>query len=534
MVARGDLGDARLRVQSSMSERRSDRDYLLDRMRLGIVSLADGVPSAGGEAFREAYEMLRTQGLNQDKTLAIAMVGDQAALWKGEPFEQAMAYHYYGVWNATQGEWHNARAAAGQSLFNLKDFGDGWRGRRKRTEDLIRASRGNDRYFETGYVAARTDFALGYLMNGIANQQIGRLDEARDNFDEAVAVNADLRPMISELESRDYNTILVVDYGPGPEKYARGPDNAIADFRPLVSSDDRRLVVTVDGRASEYPVACDLNALSADHMWKGIEDIRIAKSRVGDLFLATGAATSIAGSSYGSNEAAIAGLAIMLIGMLQKATAHADTTYCEVMPQRVYVAPVHVESKDDIIHLRIYGVQGSRMAITGIEPPEPGGPARLRYVRLISGAPAAPNWASSGQVLYCNDAFPDACEDHLPFILGGSCTCTPSYTVLDDIQSRGYLAGMSLSQLEDLYRLEGIKIAGRDPGPPGRHVLEGGDWLFTPLPGTAGFARCYGQPHQPYRPRSREVRELAEEISRGAGGWADGPSGRHAEIATID
>lgn len=57
-------------------------------------------------------------------------------------------------------------------------------------------------------------------------------------------------------------------------------------------------------------------------------------------------------------------------------------------------------------------------------------------------------------------------------------------------------------------------------GPPRTHVLDGGTSLTAPLPGTAGYARLFGQEHGPYRPRSDEVRRMVEQIQERSG--ADG------------
>ena len=514
MVSRGDHGRARLRVQSRMTHSQHDRAYLLDRMRLGIVALADGDLPGGEAAFEEAYEKLRTQGINDDKTLAIAMVGDTVTFWKGEPFEQAMAFHYVGLWHAMRDDWGNTRAAAGNSLFHLKDFGRDAAGHRADAESMIRTAaewdqdEDRDDYLQTGYVAVESNFALGYLMSGIANQQLGRADEARDSFRAAVAVDGALGPLTSRLEAGDYNTLLVVDFGVGPEKYARGRDNAIADFRPQMPNRGEPLLVTANGVTEAYPAVCDLDRLAADHMWKGVEDIRIAKSTIGSVLMGVG--VMLAAHSH-NNGAAYTGLGLILAGLVQRATAHADTTYCEVMPQRVYVAPVDLRSGSEPIVLQVEGAPASKLVLKGLEPPA-GGQAQLRYVRLVTHRGEPPAWASSGAIHYCNDRTPDAREVHLPYILGGHCVCTPSEETLASCQKRGLLEGMTPSGLAELYHLEGITITARGEGIPGLHVLEGGRTLYTPYAGTAGFSRLFGQPHLPYRARSEAVRALARKI----------------------
>ena len=517
LVSAGEHGRARVHVLVNLTEDERHRNYLLDRFRLGIASLADGVPAGGALAFEEAYDKLRAQGLNKDKTLGIIMAGDQVTFWKGEPFEQAMAFHYISVWNAMQGQWGNARAAAGNALFQLKDFGTDAAGRRLRSEGIIRRAEawehgsGKGDYIRTGYVATKSDFALGYLMNAIANDQLGRRDEADDHYRAAVDINGRLERLVTRLEGGGDNTILIVDYGLGPHKIARGPDGVIADFLPTMVSDQKHLVLAAAGRTDRYPVVCDLNAMAADHMWKGIEDIRIAKSKIGTVLLVAGAGVAAHGSRSDSDAAAAVGLAMMLAGAIQKATARADTTYCEIIPQRVYVAPVTIRGPQDTIELQIEGIPDSRLALTGMHPPG-GGAAQLLYVRLPSPTRAPLGWATTGAVYYCNDETPGAGRVRLPYILGGDCVCTPSETVLSACQAAGYLEDLTVSDLRELYRFEGITIADRQRRGPGLHILEGGNWLFTPVPGTAGFARLYGQRHRPYKPKSPQVRSLAERV----------------------
>lgn len=513
LVSRGEFGEARVRAQSQISDDQSDRRYMLDRMNFGILALADGLPQAAEKPLDEVYTVLRTQGVNADKTVASVVINEDLKLWKGEPFEQAMAFHYVSLYYAMLGEWDNVRAAAGNSLFHLRDFGTDTKGRRLESIDMAAKAARDDEYLDHGYVAVQSNFALGYLMNAIANRQMGRADEASDNLRAAAKADEDLRELTDRLrEKSSYNTILVVDYGIGPRKIATGPDGAIAAFAPQTRSDSRQLQVSAGGRTEDFPVVCDLNQMSHDHMWNNLEDVRQAKSAIGTGLLVGGAVLADHGSHGGNDSQAIAGVAMMLAGIFAKAGAHADTRYCEVMPQRVYVTPVTVRSAHDKIELQVEGEEASRMILTGLAPP-PVGKVQLRYVRLVSERRHAPQWAASGRIEYDNDAAAADDGTPLPYILDGSCVRTPTQAALDAYQRAGHLKNLTVWQLEELYRDESISIAGAGRTPPGGlHVLEGGDWLFTPLAGTAGYARLFGQTHPPYRPRSPEVAAMAREL----------------------
>lgn len=549
LVAAGEFGRARVQVSRELTRDMSDRRYLLDRMRLSILTLADGYPEAADPVFSRLYEVLRTQGINQDKTVASVVINEDIKLWKGEPFEQALAMFYYAAQQAMLGEWENARAAAGDSLFRLRDFGTDEQGRRIDTLEIVRRAMAYERgqaqgtgagpapsspgeggdYLNTGYAVRESNFTLGYLTCGLANLRIGREQEARDYFAVAVEIDPQIKPLCDQLLMGRYNTVLFVGYGLGPRKVAYGPDYALARFIPTYESDEARLVVSAgDQLAGVFPVVCDVNAMAADHMWNNLEDVRLAKSQIGSVLLLGGLVAAGAGQHYRSEEAVYAGLGAAVLGLFAKAGAHADTRYCDVMPQRVYVAPVLVESGQARIVLQVEGRPESRLVLVGLRPP-PNGQVQARYVQMVSAGgadgSAAPAWAVSGRVEYGNDAVAADIEPRLPYVLGGRCVRVPSEAVFQAYRRAGYFRGMTRGDLEDAYRAEGIRFSGElaeeldtDGSQvwPGLHVLEGGRSLIAPWPGTTGFARLFGQVHPPYQARSEQLRRL-EKLVRSDG-----------------
>ncbi len=70
---------------------RLDRSEILDRYRLGVVALAEGDVQAAERALRETFELLASHGINRRKQLAATIINEDQKIWKGEPFEQAMA-----------------------------------------------------------------------------------------------------------------------------------------------------------------------------------------------------------------------------------------------------------------------------------------------------------------------------------------------------------------------------------------------------------------------------------------------------------
>jgi hypothetical protein len=553
MVDRGEYGRAAARVAEGLTGDRGDREYLLERMRLGWALLADGRPAAAEPVMSRVFEVLRTQGINDDRTAAAAVFGEGGVIyWKGEPFEQALMFHAIAMQKGLLGEWDNARAAAQASLFLLKDFGENERGGRRTKEEIgeeaiRRAEREGDEsafeeYLDKGYTPVKTDFALGYFMGGVANLAMyldggdpARRDEAGDYFREAFTLVPGVRAVADELMSGRANTVFVVDYGPGPEKVRYGPDDSLARFEPRLASDARALVMEVFGGEAQagQPVAlhgeiqagrpvarsalvCDVNEMARDHMWNNLEDVRAAKSAIGEAMI-LGGAVALGSARRKDDTQQIVGLSLIGAGLLSKLTAGADTRHLEVLPQRVYVAAARIDEAETTVTVAVAG--GARTALPGLGPPGPGEGLRLHYVRMPR-SEALLSWAGEGRVRYANDACECAVAgDDLPYILGGRCVRRPSLDVLRRYQAAGRLVDFSVHDLENLYLAEGIRLRDDPRAEVGaRHVLEGGDSLAAPVAGSTGFVRVFCREHPAWRPRSRECAEAAErERSRGRG-----------------
>ncbi len=528
----GRYGGARVAIQNKLTPNQSDRSYILYRLRLLILTLADGSPAAAEETANQTFRLLRTQGINDDKTVSSGVFNESVKIWKGEPFEQAMGYTYIAIQKAELGQWDNARAAAGASLFLLKDFGENERGkemtavevaRRAAEEDARNGEGAGDKYINKGYTPIKTNFVLGYLLSGLANKALGRTDEANDNFNEAAVVNASLKPLANNLAKGTYNTVFIVDFGRGPTKTASGPDGAFASFVPNTRSDGAPLDATVsDGQSiAQAPPAQDINRMASSLMWNNLEDVRHAKSVLGNAMLIGGTvvaanAANSGNSGRGRDDTAMwVGLGVAAAGLLLKETAQADTRHAEFLPQRVYVIPVNITKPGSTATLEVAGWPASRMVLPSIDPPSDSHAIQLRYVRLNPIGPQP--WATTGQVVISNDYFEGRVEgDTLPYIMGGRDVSTPSAKVMERYHEAGNLTSLTSVDLENLYREEGIALTVEDQqGRSRKHILEGGDSLVAPLPGTAGYARLFDQLHQPYKPKSPALKDLLKQIRSG-------------------
>jgi len=524
----GVAGDA---LGASLHDNPGDREYLLSRVQLMLAVLAEGQPQAAEETANDVYALLRRQGLNADRTVRSVVFHEGVRIWKGEPFEQALAYSYIGMQKAMLGEWDNARAAAQSSLFLLRDFSRATGKQNPTTLDIARraaeADRADagegDRLLDHGYVAEQTDFALGYLLTAIASKALGREDEASDNLTAAARANPRLEPLVEQMRQRPFNTVLFVDYGRGPAKIASGPDGAVAEFLPRTRSDDRGLTVRVEGgEPCTVPVAQDVNSMARSHRWRNLEEVRALKSTLGDLLLVGGVA--VAANSRGDNRDTqmAVGAGMALLGALLKAGSTADTRHAELLPQRTYVVPLWLEPEDEHqIEVQVEGSE-SRVTLASLRGPAFPDTMQLRYVRIPAQPDRAP-WRS-GELRYANPRTDERVPgDETPYIFGGRCVRLPDAETVRRYHDAGRLTNLTGVELENLYRAEGITLTVEDQrGAFARHVLDGGTSLVAPLAGTTGYSRLFCGEHPPYKPRSDELRRaIAEE--RALAGAADRP-----------
>lgn len=305
---------------------KTDENFVLNNVRLGSSALAENDLDEAEKAFLAAYEVLNSVGVNDGgRTLGALLVDEKLRIWRGEPFERAMANFYLGLIYYTRGDYGNARGAFENSLFKLRDYGEG-----------------SDK--DDAYRNIESNFALGYLMLAKSWQRLGDPQKAAQNFDRVRQLRSYLNPVADPVRNERSNVLLVVDFGYAPRKVTNY-DGAIAGFaptpiqagpipQPAVLVDGTRYVVDDIGRP---PV--DLLALAQDRQWQSLDTFRTIKTTVGTGLIGIGAYEA-ARSRNGNNQAA--GLAMVGAGLLLKATSQADVRQWEMLPRTTFVLPLEL------------------------------------------------------------------------------------------------------------------------------------------------------------------------------------------------
>ncbi|MHC4948194.1 MAG: hypothetical protein ACYTG1_08020, partial [Planctomycetota bacterium] len=252
-----DFATARAAVRRGA--RRRDEQVLLNQARLGLAALADGDLDEAEVALEPAFDLLSTPGLNDDRNTIAVLTHERVRIWKGEPFEQALLYHYVAVLYACRGDWENVRAASVNALRRLEDF------------DADRVAAGAPAPVPAGYRPAR-------LLLAIATELSGAGDAEPLFAAIAEADGPDAPPVTDAYRAGAFDTLLVVDYGKGPTKVAWGPDWSRTELLPQEQHHGPLLVTAPGAAPARSPAAGDVDELALDYRWDRLAGARQAKS----------------------------------------------------------------------------------------------------------------------------------------------------------------------------------------------------------------------------------------------------------------
>lgn len=346
-------------------------DFVLNNLRLGSVALAGGDLDEAEAAFLRAYEVINSVGVNNGgRSLGAVVVAEDMKVWKGEPFERAMANHYLGLVYYMRGDYANARACYENALFKLRDYAD--------EQGNKRDSREVD-----------SDFALASLMLGKCWVHLGRSDLAQANFDRAVSLRPDLAPIARLASEEKNNVLLVVDFGYGPQKVQTG-DGSLAGFRPTAAQVGSIPLptVVVDGRpvglqgADRPPM--DLLAVAQQQRWQSIDTIRTIKNVLGYGLMGAGAYEGLR-----QHNDPLLGLALFGTGMLVRGSASADVRFWETLPRTTFVLPLQLPPGKHTITVEFPAV-GLTQTWRGLVAPERG--EATYYYRMLRWSAGPFDW----------------------------------------------------------------------------------------------------------------------------------------------
>ena len=353
----------------------TDENFVLNNVRLGYASLPDYRLDEAEAALLNAYEVMNSVGVNDGgRSLGALLVDEKLKIWKGEPFERAMANFYLGVLYTMRQDPDNARAAFENALFKLRDYETGAK--------------------DDSFKEVQSNFAPAEIMLARTWQRLGRDDLARATFDAVIKRHPHLTAVADFETHQRSNLLLVIDYGVGPRKQTDF-DGAIVGFGPPpdVAGMIPEPRVTIDGQP--HPIAglsrptVDLLALAQDRKWQDIDTFRTIKSGVGTGLIAAGAVWGVKGAHESGGDQRrdlIASAALIGAGLILKAASQADVRQWETLPRAVFILPLQVPpgEHDIVIDFPGYGA-GSQYWRGLIVPPQGDATYYIRMQRWNAG-----------------------------------------------------------------------------------------------------------------------------------------------------
>ncbi|NNM86774.1 MAG: tetratricopeptide repeat protein [Phycisphaerales bacterium] len=344
-----------------------DNNYVLNNCRYGSAALAAGNLRHAEQAFLTAYRIINSVNSNTaGEAIGAVTVYEGIRVWKGEPFERAMAHYYLGLIYLIKGDYENARAAFQNSLFRLRAYSN---------PDSQRSQAQRD-------ATVDSNFSLGYFGLGFCYHMLNRPDLAKANFQLAEQLNPAISPVVRKVYQPGTNCLVFVDWGFGPRKRAGGWYGEKVVFGPPLfrAGPPPYAHGWVDHKPADrfaVPTLVDTLALAAQKRWLTMDTIREGKAIAGTAILAGGLAAADYGAVHRDQTVALAGLGAAVLGAAIAASSHADTRYWEMLPRCVYVIPVALKAGDNTIRVAADGTASQSFTVQ-----YSGSGYRVLYVRL--------------------------------------------------------------------------------------------------------------------------------------------------------
>ena len=203
-----------------------ESNHVLNRLRAGVAAMDAGDNALAAQTFDEALLTIETMyGGSDEAAEARGMfTAEDRKIFRGEPYERAMAYYYRGVLYLMEGDYENARAS----------FKSG---------SLQDALAEKEEF--------RQDFALLEYLDGWASQCNGDVPLARDTYanlardDYAAARSHNGAP---DIPGAGDNLLVLAELGHAPVKYAEGKHDELLKVKRNLARGPGSARVRLNGR----------------------------------------------------------------------------------------------------------------------------------------------------------------------------------------------------------------------------------------------------------------------------------------------
>jgi hypothetical protein len=199
-----------------------EKNIVLADVHLASASFVAGNYHDSLESLGRASKVMDDVEHGTGRGQAAMVLAQDLRVYKGEPYERAMAYTYMGLIYFRRGDWENARSA-----FNLALLAD-------------RTSKGDNEEY-------RDDFALAHYLIGRTYLKLGEADNAAISFNKVKKYMPDNR-FADAASVADTNVTFVVELGCGPGKIPDPFVGSVDTIRPCLYP-ERSAEILVDGQS---------------------------------------------------------------------------------------------------------------------------------------------------------------------------------------------------------------------------------------------------------------------------------------------
>lgn len=208
------------REEIKYAKEKQEQNIVLANINYAGAAFVGGDYQDSLAGFHAAAQIMEDVAYGAERGQAAMVLSHAMRVFKGEPYERAMAYTYMGLIYFRRGDLENARAA-----FNLALLAD-------------RSSKGENEDY-------RDDFTLAHYFIGKTYLKLGEADNAGISFNKVRKYMTD-NPFADPAQSKDANVTLLVEMGCGPSKR---PDPVVGSVDVIVACQypERYAEVYVDG-----------------------------------------------------------------------------------------------------------------------------------------------------------------------------------------------------------------------------------------------------------------------------------------------
>ncbi len=299
-----DYGKAMAELSPKAKE--GGKDVALYNLHLLSASLAAGDYDTAERASKAAQSVMWNVEAGKGKGTASLVSAEAIKVFKGEPFEKAMASIYGGILYFNRGDIDNARASFSRAVMAIKMKEE----------------------------AHRDDFALANLLQAKVFLRLGEDDNARLSL-ERVRKLVGENPLFNADTLKAANALFVIELGRGPEKVRHGPGASLAAWKRR-DYPEQGAAVFVDGKEVGWAVQAGDLTYQAETKGKTAKDaVQVTKGVARDAAIVTTVIAADA-AARGSKNAGWVALGAGLFALANQ--SQADIRQWDMLPDRLLVS----------------------------------------------------------------------------------------------------------------------------------------------------------------------------------------------------